>query len=565
MTSAPPRVWRVLPPPPMAYTRRFGHYPYLWARLLYHRGIATPEEAEAWLHPSDALLADPFLLPDMDRAVARLEEALASEETIAVFGDFDADGVTGCALLTQALRELGAHVLPYLPHRVDEGHGLNAEALADLAHRGATLLVTVDCGISSPREVAQGRELGLDVIVTDHHTPLPSLPEAVAVVDPRHPDARYPCPDLTGAGMAFKLAQALYQRQGRPWPASLVQLAAIGTVADLAPLAGENRYLVHRGLQDLRTSPLPGLRALMEVAGATVSGTDTEAISFGLAPRINAAGRVEHAATALQLVLARDGEAAQPLAGELERLNRQRQELTSSVLSVVRPQAQRQAERPLLLVSGDDLHPGVIGLAASKLVEEFYRPAVVVSQGRETSRASCRSIPEFNMIGALTRCRDLFIRYGGHPQAAGFDLPADRLPDLERRLLQVAREELRDVPLRPHINVDAEVPLGALTGETLGFLQRLAPFGVGNPAPVFLSRGVQVMDAHPVGANGAHLLLKLRDSQAIWDAVAFDQAEPWEPGTARVDMVFTLGTDRWEGRNTLRLRVLDWRPSRRRG
>ncbi|MFQ5861231.1 MAG: single-stranded-DNA-specific exonuclease RecJ, partial [Dehalococcoidia bacterium] len=508
------------------------------------------------------LLLDPFLLPGMDRAVERLSAALSTGQRIGLFGDFDVDGVTGTALLAQALTELGGQVVPYLPHRVTEGHGLNPAAITHLYQEGVRLLITVDCGVSSPDEVVQAGEMGMEVIITDHHVPPEQLPPVQALVNPKVPGSRYPFLDLSGAGLAFKLAQALYQRMERPWLRGILALAALGTVADLTPLQGENRFLVKQGLRELNSTQRPGLQELYRNAGIRPGGIDMETVSFIIAPRLNAAGRLEHALTSYRLLTTASTEEARGLAEQLGGLNQQRQQLTGEALERARQELLLRKELPPIILVGDaSFSPGVVGLVASKLVEEFYRPAIVMAYEEGLVRASARSIPQFNMIEALTRCRDLFIRFGGHPQAAGFLLDRERLPLLEERLTLVAAERLASLDLQPTLPIDVETPLAQLDGETLRWLNALAPFGPGNPPPVFLSRGVNPVETHLMGHNGEHLRMRLKEGHVVWHATAFHQRGQGVPKASRLDIVYTLGTDRWGGQPVLALRVLDFRPA----
>ena len=555
------RRWHFLPPPPPGFSARFPDLPPLWAHLLYTRGVRTSEEANSFTHPERQPLHDPYLLPDMDQAVDRLLRAHDAGEWVAIFGDFDTDGVTATALLAEALSSQRFQVVPYIPHRVEEGHGLNLSALQELQQRGTTLLITVDCGVTSHQEVTWATSNGLDVIITDHHAPPPTLPPAIAVVDAARPESRYPFPHLAGVGMAFKLVQALYQRLGQPWPETLLELVALGTIADLAPMTGENRTLVWRGLRELSATRRPGLQALLALANVDPDEIDTEAVSFALAPRLNAAGRMEHASPSYNLLVTQDPVGAQTLAEELDRYNTQRRELTAQVLTEVRRTLPPEPTTPLLIAAGDGYPQGVLGLVASRLVEEWYRPAVVIALGTDgVSHGSGRSIQEFNLVQALRQCGDLFLRVGGHPMAAGFEISTDSLGELRERLLTVAHQELEGVVLVPHLDIEAQVDLGTIQGKTYAFVQSLGPFGPGNPAPVFLSRGVQVANVRMMGASGEHLRLGLKRAGVLWNAVAFGQAQGWIPGTQRVDVVYTVGADTWAGQDTLRLRVLDYAP-----
>ena len=558
--------WRSLPAPPAGFSNVLGLSPFQ-AHLLYNRGIRLPSEIEPYLAADDRLLNDPALLPDMGLAVARLRKALGSGEKIGIFGDFDADGVTGTALLVRALGDLGGTTVPYLPHRVEEGHGLNTQALQQLSEAGVSVVVTVDCGTSSVDEVRLAASLGVDVIVTDHHTMLPGTPQLCALINPKRPDSVYPYPHLTGAGMSFKLAQALYEELGRPRPDHLAELAALGTVADVGPLVGENRYLVKSGLAYLNSAPSPGVQALMASAGLKPGTLDAGSLAFGLIPRLNVAGRLDHASISLDLLTAPSREAAEPLAEELDRRNRERQSLTGQGFD----EAQRQvADRiksqgipSAIVVASEAWVPGILGLIAARLVDTYHRPAAAILLGKETSRASARSIPEFDIVDALTQCEDHLLQFGGHPQAAGFTVLTSSLPILESRLQGLAEERLRDQELRPSIQYDCEVSPRLLEGDNFAFIQSLSPFGAGNPAPVFLTRNARVVDKRTVGAQGQHLKMRLAHSGATWDAIAFRQAEKVERMGEKIDLLFTPELNHWGGgKPRLQLVVRDLRPGR---
>lgn len=534
----------------------------LAAQLLHNRGIADPAAAEAFLARDERLLEDPALLPGMARAVARIRTALDAGETIGVFGDFDADGVTGTALLAEGLEQLGARVIPYLPRRDTEGHGLSSQAVHALKREGVTLIVTVDCGVASYAEIAEAAGLGMDTIITDHHSPPPQIPEALAIVNPRLEGSTYPNPGLAGVGLAFKLTQGLYDSLGLRWDEQLLQLAAIGTVADVVPLVSENRYIVAAGLRSMNVDPRPGLRELLRAKGGEGAPVDTESISFVLGPRLNAPGRLGHAITAYNLLRAPSQEEAIPFAEELERLNRERQEMMGRAILHLKAQAESlPAADPLLMLWSEEYASGIVGLLAGQLSEERYRPAVVASVEGDLARASARSIPEFNLASALEECSDLFVRYGGHPRAAGFEARSEVLPELRSRLSEIARREIGHLQLQPSIRIDAHVRLSTLNTGTLRFLEELAPFGEGNPAPVFVTRGASVLDASRIGTNGQHLRLRLRQEGAEWGAIAFGMGKAWQEGTERLDVVYSLGQDRWNGREAMRLVVHDFRPS----
>ena len=554
----------MLPAPPAGFAGEVGLPPFQ-AHLLYNRRIRQRTQVEPFLAADERLLNDPALLPDIERAVARLTKALQSGELIGIFGDFDTDGLTGTALLTRALRDVGATVVPYVPDRVDEGHGLNDGAIRLLHHQGVSLLVTVDCGVASASEVALAASLGMDTIITDHHSLSAALPDACAIIDTKRPDSAYPYPDLTGVGMSFKLVEALYSGLGKERPDHLMELVALGTVADVGPLTDENRYLVKKGLELLNATSNPGIQALITIADLKLGTLDTESLAFGLIPRLNAPGRLDHSRTSLELLTATSLEAAEPLARDLDRMNVQRRQLTAQGVK----EALRQVEAELgsaggtmsiIIVESQDWIPGILGLIAGNLAEQFYRPAVALSVGQELSRASARSIPEFNMVDALTECRELFTRFGGHPQAAGFTMPSASLPLLKRSLRAIADARFHDVNLTPKIDIDCEVSPATLVGDNFRFIQSLSPFGEGNPAPVFLSRDTRVVEARQVGKSSQHLKLRLSHSDASWDAIAFGHGDRLHEARGTIDLVYTIGLNYWGDSPKIQLTVQDFRP-----
>ncbi|MBI4497368.1 MAG: single-stranded-DNA-specific exonuclease RecJ [Chloroflexi bacterium] len=568
------RRWHLQPPLPERLGARFaaaGVHPLL-AQLLYNRGFTAPQAAQAFLRAGVALVHDPFLLPDMDRAVARVRRAIAEREPIAVYGDFDADGITATALLVTGLRRLGGVARPYIPHREAEGYGLNRPALDALHAEGIGLVITVDTGTSAPDEVAHARALGVETIVTDHHSIPEQLPQAVALLNPHRQDtaAPYPFPHLTGAGVAYKLLGAVARSLGRDLDEDdYLDLVAIGTVADLGPLLGENRYFVRHGLRLLNTpaaGPGPGprrlgLQALFRRAGLKPGTLTARDIGFMIAPRLNAAGRLDHASLSYRLLTTEDPEEAYRLADTLEALNRERQLRTEDALARARELVGDGADLPLVLVGDASFGAGIVGLVAGKLAEEWYRPAVALAVGPELSQGSARSIPGFNIVQAVRECQDLLERCGGHAQAAGFTVRTERLPALRERLLDVAARTLAGQEPVPVLEVDAAVAPDALPGAAALALHELEPHGLDNPEPLFLGRGLALADHRAVGAEGKHLQLKLRDARAVWRAVGFHLAGQADQLAPRLDVVYTLEVDGWAGRGTLRLNVKDFRPT----
>jgi single-stranded-DNA-specific exonuclease len=535
--------------------------------LLFHRNINTPEAATRFFeatYPNGR--HDPFLMKGMAEASSRLIHALREQEPIAVYGDFDTDGITSVTLLKQALTALGGIVLPYIPLRESEGYGLNTRAIRDLAERGARLLVTVDCGISNVAEVAYARELGLDVIVTDHHTPPSQLPDALAVVNPKQEGCAYPYKQLVGVGIAFKLVHSLL-KQGLTSPLrgrDMFELVALGTVADLGPLDGENRILVKAGLEALNMTQRPGIQALSTVAGVIPGQIDSMAIGYRLAPRLNAAGRMGDARDAYELLLTDNEEMALELARKLEQANRQRQSLTEEIQEEAIRQAQESGKtsNKIVLLDNEAYPSGVVGLVAARLVEVWGRPVIMIERGTEESRGSARSIAGFNIIAALTTCRDLFVRFGGHSRAAGFTIKTEHLPELEHRLLAHAETHLTDDFLAPSLVIDAAIPMSQLTGEFFDTLASFEPFGEGNVQPVLMSQHLLATDIRAVGSNGQHLKLRLsQNGGKPQEAIAFGLGHLAEPLRKHpwIDVVYTLETNVWNGDHSLQLNVKDFR------
>ncbi len=540
-----------------------GHFPALMARIMAGRGIRTLEAAELFLAGDARLSCDPMLLPDIQPAMSRIYRAILSGEHIAVYGDFDTDGITATALMVTGLKCLGANATPYIPHRLTEGYGLKTDALKKLADEGVSLVVSVDCGITAVAEVKAARGFGLDIIVTDHHLPLEKLPPAVAVIDPRRCDSAYPFKDLAGVGVAFKVIEALFAGMGRSLPKEhLLELAAIGTVADIMPLTGENRYLVKEGLKHLNDHPSPGLLEIVNLSRLRAGQLEAESISWTVAPRLNAAGRLEHAMAGYNLLMAPDADAARDLAAVLEDLNAERQRLTAKFVNQAREQVLSAPLSPLLFIEGEECPPGILGVVAGRLTDEFFRPSIVIRREDGMATASCRSIPGFNITQAIDRCGHLLCHYGGHAQAAGFSLKTDNLPELSALIAEITAKEMASLDMQPVLSIDAEARLHELGGSLFQTLNRLAPFGEANRPPLFVSRCVSVTDYRPMGSSGEHLKMRLTQGGSNWEAVAFRQAEGIKkilPGP--LDVVYNLELDRFNGRETLRLNLVDFAPS----
>ncbi|MEO8456210.1 MAG: single-stranded-DNA-specific exonuclease RecJ, partial [Chloroflexota bacterium] len=422
-----------------------AHKEPLIRHLLWHRGLRSASDAAAFLEARDPGF-DAMLLPDIDIAIERMRRAIANGELIAVYGDFDVDGVTASAILIEALSELGARVISYLPDRFGEGYGVNPGAIESLAAQGVTLIITADCGTSNVDEVALANKLGADVIVLDHHTVPPELPAAIALVNPKRIGARYPEPELASGGLAYKLMSALYSDCGRPFDGDrYLDLVALSTVCDMAPLRGENRWLVREGMRSLGKAQRPGVRALLETAGCDPTRVDASTIGYTIGPRLNAAGRLAHARLSLNLLLERDETKARAQAIELGALNTQRQQATTDAMNLARKLLQDEPAAPLIFIGDEAIPSGIVGLVAGRLTEQYNRPSVVYERGPETSRASCRSIDEFDITGALRATPGLFERFGGHRAAAGFTARNENLAAIQDSLVSQARDELSGV------------------------------------------------------------------------------------------------------------------------
>lgn len=539
----------------------------LCAAVLSARGVDGPEEAARFLSSSPERFHDPFLLKDMDKAADRVRRAIDAQELICVYGDYDVDGITATCLLTEALTLLGGTAVSYIPDRTEEGYGLNQGAVTRLAQQGVTLIVTVDCGITAVDEVEFARSLGMDVVITDHHHCKDKLPAAQAVVDPRRHDCGYPFPELAGVGVALKLAQALVPPDERDAVfRRFGELAAIGTVADVMRLTDENRALVRQGLELLAHTTRPGLCALLREAGLEPGAAPTAVtVSYGLAPRINAAGRMEQAMVALELLLTRDGERGEALAHALCRLNRERQAIEQDIYDQCAAllEARPELAAPAIVLAGEGWHQGVVGIVASRLAEKYACPTIMISLEGGQGKGSCRSFGGFNLFAALEQCAHLFTAYGGHEMAAGFTIPAENIPVFRQLICRLVSGYTGGRPMEAAIDVDAEVDDCALLSlPQVESLTALEPFGSGNPKPVLLLRGACVASCCDVG-NGRHLKMKLRRDGVVLDAIFFSAnaaACGVSPGD-RLDVIFNPQINEFRGARTVQLQLCDLRPA----
>jgi single-stranded-DNA-specific exonuclease len=541
------------------------------ARLLCQRGFSDPEMARRFLNPSLEHLHDPMLLADMGRAVERILAAIARKERIAIHGDYDVDGITSTVILRRALEMLGADVVHFIPERLKDGYGLLPAAIERLHADGVQLIISVDCGIRGADAARRAQELGVDLIITDHHEPDAELPPALAVINPKRHDCSYPDKYLAGVGVALKLVQALCRRADREvWLPGFIKVAAIGTLADVVPLVGENRVIAKLGLDLLTKGPHKvGLRALLDVSGLSGKTVDSYHIGFMVAPRVNAAGRMSTPDIATRLLLAADetmAEEARQLALQLDGENVRRQEEEAEILAAAKKIVQTDPDvgaRSVLVVGGEGWHRGVIGIVASKLVDAFHRPAIVLSVDGDSAHGSCRSIPRFDMLAALERCAHLFLRFGGHKQAAGLAMEAGRIKELRLAINAVADETLGPDDLMPRLRIDGDLTFRGITGGVAAGVAALAPFGAGNPRPVFAARGVEIIDG-PRKLKERHLKMALKQEGRIFRAIAWRAAERHdflaEHKTA-LDVAFSLDQNQYNGETYVELTLADLRSS----
>jgi len=550
-------------PIPMEVEAALGQYPFVLRRLLHNRGITTAEEAERYLNWEGALY-DPWMLDDMEAVVERLLLAVDRGEQIVVYGDYDVDGVTATVMMVQVLRRLGGQVREYIPNRFEEGYGLNCEALEGLAAEGAQVVVTVDCGIRSPAEAHLARKLGVDLIISDHHEPHEEVPAAFGVISPKRPDNRYPDTNLAGVGVAYKIVEALLTRRPLEGCAAedWLDLVAVGTVADIVPLVGENRSLVKAGLRRMRQGPRRGLASLAGAAEIQLNKITARDIGYGLGPRLNAAGRLESALASFHLLDEEDGEQASVMAQHLDDQNRQRQDLT---LFMQRVAEEQMAERPaahLVFAASPEFNMGVVGLVASRLTELYYRPSVVGARGEEFTRASCRSIPEFHITQALDECADLLVRHGGHSMAAGLTVRNEDVDALVSRLQEIAHRELDGRELKPVVRADLALELRDLRPELLPLMDQIEPTGMANHGVYFVTRGLQVRHFKTVGREQQHLRLTVGDGHGlVYDAIGFRLGHWARQMPERVDLLYAFEKNVYMGRESLQLNVRDLKPA----
>ncbi len=529
------------------------------ASILLARGVTTADQATRWMSSAQDGLHDPFLIPDMEVAVERLHMALARQERVCFYGDYDVDGVSATSLYLSFYQGLGGNGFGYIPHRVREGYGLNEGAVRRLAQEGVTLLVTSDCGTTSHHEIAVAKELGMDVVVTDHHQTDATMPAALAVLNPHRRDAIYPFKGLCSAGLAYKVVSA-YQRRygsGDVEPESCLDLVALATVADIVPLQDENRILVREGLIQINRGARCGIRALKQVAGIAKACT-SETIGFRLGPRLNAAGRLDHAMLCVQLLTTESDREAMQIAEQLEQLNRQRQQIEEGITAEAGASLQQDEPAAAIVLGSRDWHLGVVGIVAARLVDRFHRPSIVIAVDEKgIGKGSARTVEGFDLYQGLSACRDLLDAYGGHPSAAGLTIHESRLDEFRRRFCDVAAQWATASLVRPTLHVDAEVNLTDVNFDLIQELESLHPFGAGNPEPTLAVRGLDVVEARVVGEK--HLKLRVRQGRSfIFDSIGFRMGSFEELGLKAgkpVDLAFSPERNHWNGYDRVQLRI----------
>lgn len=578
--------WKLKPEIPLEFKEKFSHISPLILQLLYNRGLKEKEEIESFLNTSyEEGLFSPFLFQDMEKAVARIWQAIVSEEKIWIYGDYDADAVTANAVLQQTFSYLGKEVQSYIPDRFTEGYGVNMEAMESIKNQGAKIIITVDCGTNSTEAAEFCKKNGIDFIITDHHEIIGPRPDAFALINPKDPTTQYPFSEITGVGVAFKLACGILQRakgvelrdeaalrlasarSGQfstyvaGWEKWLLDLVAVGTVADCHELISENRTLVKYGLKVLAKTKWTGLKALCIQAGLDFvkKKPDTYTLGFVVAPRLNAAGRLEHANIALELLLEKNQVSAQQKATALEQINKRRQDITASVLDEAREMALGFKDRKVLALMGENWPKGVVGLVAGKLAEEFKKPTFVLSQTGTEATGSARGTGEFSVIEALKYSQDLLLRFGGHQQAAGLTLLSENFQVFYEKLSEYADKNLAINLEQSNFELEAQVPASDLSLEALKQIEKLEPFGLGNPVPKFLVSGLRVKTIKTVGSLSQHLQLVLEAQGKSFKAIAFSKAESFK--MLRVGDDLDIATefleDSWNGTLELKLKVLD--------
>ena len=534
----------------------------LLAGILIRRGICDSAKASAFLHPdTEQEFYNPLLMKDMEIAVKRIIKAIYADEKILIFGDYDVDGITAVTVLYRCLRGLGAKVDYYIPDRQDEGYGLNSAALQSFCDQGFKLMITVDCGISGNAVVDEFKEK-INIIITDHHIPGEILPDALAVIDPHRTDCQYPDKNLAGVGVSFKLCQAVYRAMKNKNYLNDLEIVALGTIADIVPLIGENRRIASEGLKKMAVTRNVGLKALVSIAAFDCNNIKSDNVAFGIGPRINAAGRMASAKIGVELLLTHDHKQAYQLADELNLANKQRQEVEHEIIREVEAKIDKDEikKQHIIVVSGNNWHSGVIGIVASRMVDSFYMPSIIISIDDGVAHGSCRSIKNFSIYDALKSCEDLLITFGGHPMAAGVTLPEENLPAFRERIEKYAAAHLTPDDFRPEISVEAEISPAELSYQMIDELAMLEPFGMGNPRPLFSSCAVNGSMGRVIGQENKHLSFSITSATNIVKAIGWNKADYLDVvNTVPFDMVYSVDKNEWQGRVNIQCKLQDIR------
>ena len=532
------------------------------AQLLVNRNIKTVKDAEFFLNPSLLNLHDPFLMKSMAQAVARIKRAISGKEKILIYGDYDVDGISATALLSTVLKRLKADVDTFIPSRLEDGYGLSAQNISSIHKRGIELIITVDCGITAIVEVDILNSLGIDIIITDHHTPGDKLPDTDIILNPLQEGCSYPDKNLAGVGVAFKLASGLLGKDDN-WLYEQLDLVSLGTVADVVPLIGENRILVKNGLSELTHTKKEGLRALIEESYLKGKEITSYHVGYILAPRINAAGRLGKPEVSLELLLTDNPKQASELAKMLTKENRSRQKMEDVVLRQAMARIETEVDftrQRVIVLEGENWHKGIIGIVASRIVDRFYRPTVMISMDGDEGRGSCRSIRNFNLVNALSECTDLLKRYGGHKNAAGLTIDKMSLNGFKEKINLIANERISDENLIPSIKIDTEIPISSLSKDLLEDLDSLGPFGFGNPRPVFSSQNLSIRNV-PQVLRRSTLKMWVTDGNITAEAIGFNMADslPSDPLKQRIDLAYSCDLNTYKGITSIKLQIKDMR------
>jgi single-stranded-DNA-specific exonuclease len=540
--------------------------PLVIGKVLLNRGVSQVEDAKDFLNPNLNGLYDPFGLKDMEKGVEKVIQALKENEKMMIFGDYDVDGITSTSLIYLVLNKLGAQISYYLPNRLVEGYGLSEEGILEADRRGVKLIISVDCGVTAVNEIDFAREKGIECIITDHHEPAETIPKAWAIINPKQEGEIYKGKELSGVGVAFKFAQAIYRKLGQDEKEleEHLDLVALGTAADIVPLIGENRILTRFGLSQVAKTSKPGLKSLIFISGLMGKEIGTGQVVFVLAPRINAVGRLGNAERAIKLLTTKDERLASEIARILDNENRKRknidEETLEQALELVEEGVDLKKDKAIVLAS-TGWHQGVIGIVASRIAERFYRPTIMISIDGDEGRGSARSIPGFHLFDALKECEALLLKYGGHKYAAGLSISSKEIDAFKERFKQISANRLSDDDLIPRLCVDAEIELEEINDELLSTLELFAPFGPGNLKPVFATRELEVAEEPYIVGNN-HLRLKVRKNGVVMDAIGFnlgDFAKPLAMRGTRVDLAYVVEVNVWNGNTKIQMRLKDLR------